>query len=481
MKIKCVFLFMAIFTFATSTVFGQGKPNTLESNYYLPPGTQLVSPNGEYTLIYQDDGNLVLYRKDKKVIWASNTDNTGKPGMASMDSDGNFVVYNADEEVVWASETGNNGPNCIVELNDNGEFEVIKKGSIDEVLYSSQDAGWGWNKPQTGEYDNWEVDMSFNYLALMDDLSGKSNNELEDMFRQHNSYCDDCIAIELGNRYIAEGDYTKGFIWIKKAADSGDERGSYKLANMYYEGLGTPVDYKKALSLYRYIAGLNEGVEQISALRENLFNVQNRIAAFYFFGYGVKKDVKKAKSLLKEAIENGSSAAQVNLNRYFNKQSDNNTDTHNSDKITNTGSNVTLEQAENIVDEHNRIRSDVGVGPVTWSNKLAAFAQDWADQLAANGCAFDHRPNNKYGENLFEGTKGMYTVVNSVEAWGSEKQDYTYGPLGTTPQSGVVGHYTQIIWRNTKKIGCGVAECNGMIIVVCNYDPSGNYTGEKPY
>ncbi len=273
-----------------------------------------------------------------------------------------------------------------------------------------------------------------------------------------------------------------------KDAEEGDNRAQQTLANKYYFGENVPKDIPKALYWYKKLAAAGNSYAQM------------KVADILYFGEGgVPKNVDKAIYYYKILAEKGDAMAKYRLatagitgvNSSSNERTDNNssaddnlsenTDNNNFDKITTTGSKVTPEDARKIVDEHNRIRADVGVGPVTWSDKLATFAQDWADQLAANGCAFEHRPNNKYGENIYEGTKGFYTVVHSVEAWESEKQNYTYGPSGTTQQAGVVGHYTQIIWRNTKKIGCGVAECNGMIIVVCNYDPPGNYTGEKPY
>ncbi len=318
MKAKKIFFSLVIFILSLTaiSVFGQENINILNTDYYLPPGSQLVSPNGEYSLIYQEDGNLVLYDKNKKVIWASNSNNTGKPGRAAMQDDGNFVVYNSEEKPVWASETDKNGPNCIVQLNDNGEFEVIKKGDIDEALYSSKDAGWGWDKPQTGQYGNWEYDQGFNILSLLE-LNDKSDAELEKMYKKGGTMCDGCIAVELGSRYNADGNFKNGFEWIKKAEYDGNALAWYYMAIMYYKGQGTNKDYNKSLSLYEKLADRYTGVEHISGYRGNLANVQNRIAVFYLNGYGVEKDVNKAKDLLKSAIENGSSAAQVNLNKYF--------------------------------------------------------------------------------------------------------------------------------------------------------------------
>ncbi len=45
--------------------------------------------------------------------------------------------------------------------------------------------------------------------------------------------------------------------------------------------------------------------------------------------------------------------------------------------------------------------SSVGVPPLVWSERLAAFAQEWADYLATHR-QFFHRRDSPYGENLFE-------------------------------------------------------------------------------
>jgi len=152
-----------------------------------------------------------------------------------------------------------------------------------------------------------------------------------------------------------------------------------------------------------------------------------------------------------------------------------------------TGHAVSLEKDEvkTLIAEHNRVRADVGVGPVGWSNKIADYSMAWAGNLAKSGCKMEHRPSSGkwkqiYGENIFMGTAGYYGMAHAVQAWESEKKDYTYGPVDEKTWY-PTGHYTQVVWKNTKTIGCGKSICNGNIIVVCNYDPPGNYLGEKPY
>lgn len=136
---------------------------------------------------------------------------------------------------------------------------------------------------------------------------------------------------------------------------------------------------------------------------------------------------------------------------------------------------------EVILERHNYWRADVGVSPkMIWSEEMAELAADWARTLAKKNCGFFHRPKNSYGENLFKGTSGYYGAKEVVDAWASEKQDYNYN-RNTCKTGKMCGHYTQIVWENTTSVGCAKITCDGEDIWVCNYDPPGNWVGEKPY
>ena len=144
------------------------------------------------------------------------------------------------------------------------------------------------------------------------------------------------------------------------------------------------------------------------------------------------------------------------------------------------GSKMSAKDIQAITAYHNKVRAAVGVGPMKWSAALAAYAQEWADHLAATTCKMAHRTQPKYGENLFQGTVGYYTAVDATKGWEAEKKDYRGGVL-TEANAMPVGHYTQMVWRDTKTVGCGEAICNKTLIVACNYDPPGNYIGRRPY
>jgi pathogenesis-related protein 1 len=133
--------------------------------------------------------------------------------------------------------------------------------------------------------------------------------------------------------------------------------------------------------------------------------------------------------------------------------------------------------ARNMVDSHNAVRAAIRLPQLVWSDKLAQRAQDWADTLLARR-QFAHRPKSPYGENLFEITGGSAIPAQVVKAWAGEAKDYDYK---SNRCHDVCGHYTQIVWRNTKEVGRAVARGGGREVWVCNYDPPGNYVGERPY
>jgi pathogenesis-related protein 1 len=125
---------------------------------------------------------------------------------------------------------------------------------------------------------------------------------------------------------------------------------------------------------------------------------------------------------------------------------------------------------------HNAIRAGVQLPPLRWSSELAAFSQKWADSLLAKSRPA-HNPDSPYGENIFVAGAGCSPSM-VVKEWASEARDYSYR---TNSCISDCGHYTQIVWRQTRRVGCAVAHGVNREIWVCSYDPPGNYRDEWPY
>jgi uncharacterized protein YkwD len=132
---------------------------------------------------------------------------------------------------------------------------------------------------------------------------------------------------------------------------------------------------------------------------------------------------------------------------------------------------------QEMLDAHNAIRARVGVPPLVRLDALAQVARDWANHLIAIG-GLSHRPNNRYGENIYEISGGHATPAEVVNSWAEEARGYD---IRSNTCRGVCGHYTQIVWSKTRAVGCAVARNPLREVWVCNYDPAGNVIGFRPY
>ncbi|MDW7774663.1 MAG: CAP domain-containing protein [Desulfobulbaceae bacterium] len=150
-----------------------------------------------------------------------------------------------------------------------------------------------------------------------------------------------------------------------------------------------------------------------------------------------------------------------------------------------------------MTEAHNAVRAELGLPELAWSDELAESAGEWAQYLADyNGCRMKHRPAkgenaSDYGENLFRASAvkfstgerevQKFTAQHVVDSWASEAQYYNY-EKNRCQWGRKCGHYKQVVWRDTRLVGCGMALCaDKSQIWVCNYDPPGNFAGRKPY
>ncbi|NWR05460.1 GLIP1 protein, partial [Paradoxornis webbianus] len=152
---------------------------------------------------------------------------------------------------------------------------------------------------------------------------------------------------------------------------------------------------------------------------------------------------------------------------------------------------------EDCVRAHNTFRSKVNppasnMFRMSWDAALAKTAKAWAKK-----CIFDHNTYLKMpgkthptfplvGENIWTGTASIFSVNAALKSWFNEVSSYDFS---TNRCTYICGHYTQVVWAESYKVGCAVHFCNtvenfpGMVNAahfVCNYGPAGNYP-RKPY
>ncbi len=140
--------------------------------------------------------------------------------------------------------------------------------------------------------------------------------------------------------------------------------------------------------------------------------------------------------------------------------------------------------AGEMVEAHNQLREGLGLPPVAWDAGLARDAQGWADQLVASP-GLEHSPHASRpgeGENLARIDGGRTSATALFSGWAREGAQYASGPINCADLSGVsrTGHYTQVIWKNTRRIGCAVAYAGESQVLVCRYAPPGNVCGQTP-
>lgn len=140
---------------------------------------------------------------------------------------------------------------------------------------------------------------------------------------------------------------------------------------------------------------------------------------------------------------------------------------------------IAQNSAHDILKAHNEVRAEVHLPPLRWSKKLARYARAYARHRMSD-CQTVHS-GAVFGENLFWDHPGGLYLIDAVYRWAEEKQFYDY-KTNKCVSGEKCGHYTQLVWARTKRVGCAKETCpNGDDFMVCNYSPAGNTKGQRPY
>merc|ERR1712008_159805 len=130
------------------------------------------------------------------------------------------------------------------------------------------------------------------------------------------------------------------------------------------------------------------------------------------------------------------------------------------------------------LDEHNRLRAKHHAPDLVWDDALASQAQSWAGH-----CTWEHSTLGN-GENLWAGYGNAFSGA-AVKSWYDELTNpgYDFSKPGFSHGT---GHFTQVVWKSTTRLGCAVHVCkplqpmgwNPGNFFVCEYSPPGNYRGQ---
>ena len=130
-----------------------------------------------------------------------------------------------------------------------------------------------------------------------------------------------------------------------------------------------------------------------------------------------------------------------------------------------------------MLSRHNTYRKQHQVGDLVRNSAIEQIAQAYSEKLAASG-EFQHSGNkfngNSLGENLYKNFGSSVDGNGPVDMWYNEVTKYDFNNQGFSMET---GHFTQVVWKNSKNLGCGIA-CGSGCVVTCNYYPAGNYLGQ---
>ncbi|MGB7419889.1 MAG: CAP domain-containing protein [Erythrobacter sp.] len=140
---------------------------------------------------------------------------------------------------------------------------------------------------------------------------------------------------------------------------------------------------------------------------------------------------------------------------------------------------------ERLLATHNEERAKLGLAPLRWNADLAKGARRWATSLSTSG-RFEHSPNGDVllGENIWGGTPRAFAPEDMVELWIAEKRDFMPGIFPANSRTGRaadVSHYTQVVWKDTHEVGCGLSHAGKEEILVCRYSQPGNIVGRRAF
>ena len=138
-----------------------------------------------------------------------------------------------------------------------------------------------------------------------------------------------------------------------------------------------------------------------------------------------------------------------------------------------------------LVNQHNTLRKKHKTNNLT---KLAAIAK--MAKACSDGCAKlgnlqhtrDYYNNQPVGQNLYVSTWAP-SAADVLQGWYYEEEPHYDYAKGKSKDGEVTGHFTQVVWKSSKQIGCAFSvgkfmSYNSAYYICCDYFPAGNYQNQ---
>jgi hypothetical protein len=139
---------------------------------------------------------------------------------------------------------------------------------------------------------------------------------------------------------------------------------------------------------------------------------------------------------------------------------------------------LTDSQRAEIIEYINQYRKAHQAPNLIWDDNITNYSQTWANYLITNNL-FQHSGSQLYGENLayFKGygSDVMTLLKLSIDLWYKEIEYYNFSKPGFSSDT---GHFTCLVWKDSKSFGLGIAIKDDTVVISFNTSPPGNVVGE---
>ena len=130
---------------------------------------------------------------------------------------------------------------------------------------------------------------------------------------------------------------------------------------------------------------------------------------------------------------------------------------------------------EELLTAHNNYRKKHAVGSLSRNSSIEAIAQEYSEKLAST-YTFGHSGNLYNGRPLGENLYSSSVIPDGISVamdWYEELVDYDF----KSDYIPGTGHFTQMVWKESQYLGCGLGSAENYYVVTCNYFPMGNIVG----